>query len=316
MTSPAIAHCQPASGPRPTSIWAAPRHIAAVLLLSAAPLSAVAALNGVVTVADGEPFTIIRGDKLLTATKGVAVGAGDFIETQTGNFVVAELPDGSIVALGPSTRVYLIERADIPTFVLMRGWLKLDAHPAGKGRAHNAVSSRLGASTPQGVLILHAGDREDEAFHESGTMTLLIHDRGGRLSARETKVNQFFVGEDRTVATSAPRPSAAFVAAMPVPFRDPLPDGLAKGPKFRPAEPKYVREVSYSDVSGWLTISREWRSGFVERFRGRLKDPAFFAAMDARLPLHPEWTAILHPPPPPPAENTTPPGGQPAAALK
>jgi hypothetical protein len=44
---------------------------------------------------------------------------------------------------------------------------------------------------------------------------------------------------------------------------------------------------------------------FVRRFRGRLKDRAFFSAMDARLSLYPEWTRILHPPPPPPPPDET-----------
>ncbi len=286
-----------------------------MLLLSLAPLLAGAALNGVVTIADGEPFTIIRGDKLLTAAKGAGIASGDFIETQPRNFVVAELQDGSVVAIGASSRVYLLERADTPTFVLLRGWLKLDAHPAGKGRVQSAVGSRLGGSTRQGVLVLHSGDRADEAFHEAGAITLLLRDRAGRRIDRETKVNEFFVGEERSPVTSAPRPSEEFVAAMPVPFRDPLPDGLAKSPRFRPNEPKFVRDVSYADVNVLLTMPREWRGGFVERFRGRLKDPAFFAAMDARLSLHPEWTQILHPLPPP-EQGTTPPSVQPAAAPK
>jgi hypothetical protein len=46
-----------------------------------------------------------------------------------------------------------------------------------------------------------------------------------------------------------------------------------------------------------LTMPGDWRAGFIARFRGRLKDPAFFAAMDAHLALHPEWVRILHPPP-------------------
>lgn len=45
--------------------------------------------------------------------------AGDFIETQPRNFVV--------VALGSSTRLYFLEHSDVPTYVVMRGWLKLDA---------------------------------------------------------------------------------------------------------------------------------------------------------------------------------------------
>jgi hypothetical protein len=34
----------------------------------------------------------------------------------------------------------------------------------------------------------------------------------------------------------------------------------------------------------------------VRRFRPRLKDPAFFQALDAQMTTHPEWAPILHPP--------------------
>jgi hypothetical protein len=48
----------------------------------------------------------------------------------------------------------------------------------------------------------------------------------------------------------------------------------------------------------------------VGRFRGRLKDPAFFAAMNAQQALLPEWKRILHPPLEPdansPSEKLTP----------
>ena len=63
-----------------------------------------------------------------------------------------------------------------------------------------------------------------------------------------------------------------------------------------PVPPRALRAVNYSDIESWLTIPRQWRGSFVGRFRGRLKDPAFFAAMDAHQALLPEWKPILHPP--------------------
>ena len=87
-----------------------------------------------------------------------------------------------------------------------------------------------------------------------------------------------------------------------LPFRDPLPV-YAKLPE--PVPPHVVRAVSYSDVESWLTIPRQWRGSFVGRFRARLKDPAFFAAMDAHLALLPEWQRILHPPPEPESNRTS-----------
>jgi hypothetical protein len=267
------------------------------LTLSIAPPQAYAQQPGVVKIADGPPFTIIRGDKLFEAAKGVKLAAGDFIETPPGSFVVADLPASIVVAFGPSTRLYLMG-ADGSTLVVLRGWLKLDAHPAGEGVLRRAIAMQLGAGVRQGVFVLHATDRRDEVFQESGVMTLLVRDDAVIHSNRESKITQYFAREDRNL-TVGPRPTAPFVAEMPVQFRDPLPEGTVGGTVTKVAEAKFIREVSYADVADWLTIPREWRTGFIRRFRGRLKDRAFFSAMDARLSSHPEWTLILHPPPPP-----------------
>jgi hypothetical protein len=277
--------------------WLVGRLLALLLLAVAGP-QVRAAQTGVVSIADGPAFSIIRGDRLLDATKGARLMAGDFVETHPGNFVVAELSGSSAVALGPSTRLYLLELTDVATFVVLRGWLKLDAHATGDGGLDRAIGPQLGAAARQGVFVLHVAEHRDEVFHEAGTMTLLLRDDAGTRSERESKVTQFFTREDRNPLVAAPRPAGPFLVAMPVPFRDRVPEGLAKSSDAKAIEPKLVREVSYADIADWLTIPRDWRGGFVRRFRGRLKDPAFFAAMDARLSLYPEWTQVLHPPPP------------------
>jgi hypothetical protein len=282
-------------------------HVLQTLCLAPAPFLALLVLAiaapqawaqpGVVKIADGPPFSIIRGDKLFEATKGVKLLGGDFIETQPGSFVVADLPAGTVVALGPSTRLYLFG-ADVSTFVVLRGWLKLDAHPAREGAERRAIAMQLGAAAQEGVFVLHASGRRDEVFQESGVMKLLVRDDAVTRSNPESKITQYFAREDRNL-TVAPRPSALFIAEMPVQFRDPLPEGPVGGINAKVTEPKLIRAVSYADVGDWLTIPLEWRAGFVHRFRTRLKDRAFFSAMDAHLSSHPEWTVVLHPPPPP-----------------
>ena len=285
----------------PTSL-----HISFALGLALFALQGRAAQTNSVSIADGPPFSIIRGDKVLEATKGVKLLAGDFIETQPGNFVVVELPGAAVAALGPSTRIYFLEHSDVPTFVVMRGWLKLDAKGSGEGGLHRAVGLQLGAAARMGVFVVHVADHRDELFHEAGALTLLLRDDAATRTERESKVTQFFVREDRNPVVVTPRPAASFIAAMPVPFRDPLPFGLANESKAKITEPKLIREVAYSDIADWLTIPRDWRTGFVRRFRGRLKDPAFFSAMDARLSLYPEWRLVLHPPAPPEPTDAAP----------
>jgi hypothetical protein len=158
------------------------------------------------------------------------------------------------------------------------------------------------------VMLIHADDNLDAVFNEQGTGTLLLREDAATRVDMSTQPNQFFVRKDRESVVSQPRPSPAFVDAMPVAFRDALPEQAAK-PLQKPAEAKRVRDATYADLQSWLTIPRDWRTGFIARFRGRLKDPTFFAAMDTHLTQFPEWVPILHPPPPP-EEEELPPGAQ------
>jgi hypothetical protein len=128
---------------------------------------------------------------------------------------------------------------------------------------------------------------------------------------RQTQPNQFFVREDHATVSLQPHPSAPFLANLPIAFRDPLPGQAGAQLQKRP-EPTRVRSVTYSDLQPWLMLPAGWRAGFIGRFRGRLKDPAFFSAMDAHLALYPEWVPILHPPLPLPSPDN-PHAGAPAA---
>jgi hypothetical protein len=166
----------------------------------------------------------------------------------------------------------------------------------------------LGVQSQHAVVLIRAEDGFDAIFDEQGSARLLLRDDAATRADTLTQQNQFFVRKDREAVATQQRPSADFVAGMPVAFRDSLPEQAAN-PSQKPAEAKRVRDVIYADVQSWLTIPRDWRTGFVARFRGRLKDPVFFAAMDAHLTQFPEWVPILHPPPPP-EEEELPPGAQ------
>jgi hypothetical protein len=270
---------------------------AALASLSAA---AAPALGGLVSIADGEPFTLIRGDNLETASKGVTLFTGDMVETGPGAFVVVEMANGSLLGIGPATDLYLMQRsaADTPTVVVLKGWVKLDIRSGTKAPPIRLLGTRLGIQSHQGVVLLHAEERTDSIFDEQGAATLLQRDDAATRTVREAAANQFFLREERTDVVTQPRPAHDFITGMPVPFRDPLPEHASvKLKKMSVATP--VREVNYADVQTWLSMPRDWRGGFIARFRPRIKDPAFFAAMDAHMSLHPEWQLILHPPPPP-----------------
>ena len=259
--------------------------------------------GGVVSIADREPFTIVRGTKLDTATSGVTLATADMVATGPGAFLAVEMQGGSLVGIGPSSQVYLMQRtaADPPTLVVLKGWVKADIRTDPKGPPLRVIGTRCGIQSHRAVVLLYVDERSDSVFDEQGTATLLLRDDAATRTGKETQANEFFMREERADVVSQPRPSPDFVAKMPVPFRDPLPENASAKLK-KATTPQFVREVNYSDVQQWLNMPRDWRWGFIGRFRGRLKDPAFFAAMDASMAQHPEWQPILHPPPPPEEE--------------
>lgn len=265
-------------------------------------------LSGVVSIADGGPFTLIRQSAICQGSKGVTLLSGDIIETGPGAFLAIGLTGGSLLGIGPSSRIYILQRADIPTLIVLRGWVKADVRGSTAVPAIRVLGTRAGIQSQHAVVLLHADDDHDAIFDEQGPATLLLRDAAATRIDTQTQPNEFIVRKEGEAVAIQQRPSADFVAKMPIAFRDPLPT-LAAVESPRPAEAKRVREVTYPDLQSWLTLPRDWRTGFVARFRGRLRDPVFFAAMDAHLTQFPEWVPILHPPPPP-DEDEPPPAAQ------
>ena len=245
--------------------------------------------NGLVSFSEGGAFSIVRRDALMSGSKGVALLAGDILETGPNAFLVIQGSGGDLVGIGPSTGVYFVERQEVPTLFVLKGWVKVDV----KSGPMRVTGTRLGVQGHRAVMLLRADERSNEVFDEQGSTTLLPAGDEARPIGRETGSNRFFLRGEQLEVVSQASPSAEFVASMPPQFRDPLP-AYVKLPE--PVPPHVLRPVNYSDVNSWLTIPRQWRGGFVGRFRGRLRDPAFFAAMDAQLAALPEWQPVLHPP--------------------
>ena len=268
----------------------------------AAARDPVAEVSALVSIADGGPFTIIRRDSLWTGSRGVTLVPGDMVETGPGGLLVIQMQGGSLVGIGPATQVYFLPRAAVATLLVLKGWLKADIRAKASPAALRVAGTRLGIEGRNAVVLLDATELSDAIFDEQGSATLVMPEDAATGTDRLTQPNQFFVREDHAAVSLQPHPSALFLVNMPIAFRDRLP-GQEGAMLQKPPEPTRVRSVTYSDLQPWLTMPALWRAGFIGRFRGRLKDPAFFSAMDAHLALHPEWVPILHPPPPPPSNT-------------
>ena len=249
---------------------------------------------GTVTFLEGS-LRIIRGTTAFQAAEGTRLRRGDIVESSDGGFAQLEFVGGAIVALGPSTRMYVFRHgtggAAGAELVLLNGWLKGQSDT--RAGSYRYESPMLVAKTGDGVLLFHQHEGECDVFVESGSAAIgEVTSGGGARKPTSGKAGQFFSRRTRKNLVSSSRPGAAFLEAMPRPFRDALPSRLAHFAG-KPAEPKVQHPVSYAEIQPWLTIPSAWRNGFVDRFGPRLKDPEFRKQLEIHAAEHPERAAVL-----------------------
>jgi hypothetical protein len=264
------------------------------------PLTAVAQEIGTVTLVDGS-LRVIRGTTVLKGAEGMRLHQGDILESSNPGFVQLEFSGGAIVALGNSTRLFLLRYTAgrgvgdkaAAELVLLSGWLKGEDHS--KLGASHYDSILLAATTRNGTLVLHATPQAAEMFVESGSASVgEVSSDGNLRSPASAKAGQFYTRPAGKIVQVSSHPSPTFIESMPAPFRDTFPSRLSRFAG-KHVEPKRDHEVAYSEVHDWLTVGQRWRKGFAQRFEPRLKDAAFRKALAAHLNEHPEWGPILHP---------------------
>jgi hypothetical protein len=281
-------------------------------LLSLLPVPAAIQSVGSLTLLEGS-LRVIRGASVLQGAEGMRLRQGDILESSDGGFAQLEFVGGAIVALGPSSRVYIFRYgvggkgggdAAAADFVLLRGWLKAESNSATGLNRFETTS--LAASTGNGVLIFHSDESGCDIFVESGSASIgEVSADGYPRQPKATKAGQFLSRHGGKSVANFSRPTPAFVDAMPQPFRDTLPSRLAHFTG-KPVEPKAQHAVSYAEIEAWLTMPAAWRRGFVDRFESRLKDPEFRKQLETHLAQYPEWDPILHPEKYPPQGTAAP----------
>jgi hypothetical protein len=279
--------------------------IALALLLLPVP----AAVQGVgtVTLLEG-PLRVIRGASVVQGAEGMRLRQGDILESSDKGFAQLEFNGGGIVALGPSTRVYILRHDEHGStaggsvaakatpgaeLILLSGWLKGESSAA--AGLYRYATPILAATTGNGTVLVHEAAAACDVFVESGSAVVgEVGPDGGVHQGNAAKAGQFFSRSPGKAVTTSSRPNAAFLDEMPHPFRDTLPSRLARFTG-RPVEPKADHAVSYAEVQAYLRMTPAWRRGFVDRFETRLKDAEFRKQLESHLAEHPEWDKILHP---------------------
>lgn len=246
---------------------------------------------GVLTVLDGEA-TLLIGARALQAAPGLRLPADSIVETGASTRLLrVEWADGSRVDLGPATRVMLRPTAAPRARVYVLGGIvkhTQDTPVAGQ------LSPAFELKPFQGVVVTEIGADGAVLFAESGTESAT--GRRGAV-ALALKAGQAAVVQGDAPAVVQPRPPAGWLARIPRAFRDTLPSRLAQfaGP---PPAPRARPQPGYAELQPWLTAEPLLRRELPRRWAEWLRDPAFKAAVLARLDAHPEWTPLVRPPPP------------------
>jgi hypothetical protein len=243
----------------------------------------------VVTLVEGQGV-LLRPAGRFSLAEGVRVEAGDIVEVAEKGLVQIGFGDGTRLSLGPQSRVHVAALASrgakaqaVSDFYLLRGWSKVaTAAPAAPLRLSTPL---FALATNQAVFVLQLQSKDASVFVEGGEL---------RLPDGFVKAGQFYTRSAGQRGALQPRAPAAFVAAMPRPYQDNLPERLAKL-KEREVPPRRLGELTYADVQAWLTGPSELRRPIVQRLRSRARDPEFRKALIANMPLHPEWDRIVFP---------------------
>jgi hypothetical protein len=252
--------------------------------------------GAVVTLLEGEA-SVIRGTARYALAEGVRLAQGDVVELAEKGVAMVEFPDGTAMSLGPRSRVLaLVLPKGKPggDFYVAQGEFK---HAAPKDAAAGyRYAGTLGSFAPvTGSAVMVFGAGEASAFVEAGELRVTEPVAKGQTATPLTlKTNDFYVRKAEQKSVTAARPSAAFIAALPRLFLDPLPSRMARY-KDKEVQPRRLDEVTYAEVEYWLKGPPEIRRQFFTRFLPRAQDPAFRAALIANLKAHPEWDRTLFP---------------------
>jgi len=271
--------------------------LACLLLPSAAPA---AETIGIVTMQEGGA-SLLRGTSRYALAEGVRLIPGDILELADKAFSQVEFADGTIVALGPQSRFLALSypppgarSSGGGELFLLRGWMKLASAPQ-KGRAIERYGSPLFELNPDGTAVVQVSMPEAAVFMESGEGRLAQLSANGRAGDPvRLKTSQFFTCKQDQRGSLAPRPSQAFLGALPRSFMDTLPARAAKF-KERNVAPKRSGDFTYAEVQDWINSVPAVRRAMVSHWHSKLADPAFRSAIVAGLKDHPEWDRLVNP---------------------
>jgi hypothetical protein len=237
------------------------------------PVAAASDAIGVFTSIDGE-VQILRGLNMLAAAQGVEVKSDDVVETGKGASAQLDMEDGSVLKLGPQTRIELTDYqldADkgvvSATVDVLSGWMRFAV-------AKLKPTGRYNLSTP----MLNIGVRGTEG-------TIQAENDEGGLHLEEGAVDVQPLGSDVTSFASLRINSGEFVQRLrgkplaklpgpPAAFKKRLPKEVqekllrrAQKLKERGVPPRLIRRITRQDAKQYLERHPHKQEKLRDRFK-------------------------------------------------
>jgi len=264
--------------------------VSLLLVLQPAPARAADAGTALLTLLEGEASLVV-GARAWAAAPGLRLAPGTLVETDAkAGFMRLEFADGSIVDIGPGSRVALRPTTGpggprTPLVYVLQGWVKQTQPAMGAGQ----LSALLEVPPFTGVLVSQVDSGNSIVFTESGSAQVLPRKGGNALALH---IGEAAVAGSDGAAQALRRPPADWLPRIPRNFRDTLPPraALFKG---APPQPKTRGQLSYAALQPWLTAEAGLRHDFPMRFAELLPDAAFRESVTQHMAQHPEWDSAL-----------------------
>lgn len=253
--------------------------------------------TALVTILQGNA-TVIRAVSQFDVIEGIRLLPDDLIRTDKDTFLRIEYEDGTWIELGPETQLELghpaEKRANRPSLYLLKGWMKLACASSDNAAKKTLASTGMDLTDLSGTLIIRTVDATHLIFAEQGSALWIDRTPHAKATVVLNRGDFLVTGEGKSPEVEN-RPTADFVSALPVAYRDFLPIRYALFAN-RNVVAKEQRAVAYADVEPWIDAEPSIRRQFVPLWRRKaLQDEAFRASLDRNLSLHPEWGPVLHP---------------------
>lgn len=246
-------------------------------------------------------LTYVDGEGILTRalfrhkiSEGLSLEKNDIIELGMQSQAILEFDNGTILGLGPGTRIMLLavpikSSTNFDVF-LLAGQLKMFT---ANSTSHRISSSTLSSvAMKEGVLVITQDTNTAMVFVEKGDVASISPTK--KDNPYLLKNGNLYLAKTGQKAEVLPRPSTDFIAGLPRMFLDNLPSRKDKF-KDKKIEPKKLQEFDYNDVEAWLKTSPEIRKVLVQKWKVKANDSLFRKALIDNLRFHPEWDRILFP---------------------